>query len=264
MIHPIAQIAVVAADADAVPQARQTARLLDLPFINHPETSSADILLLVEKGKNSLQINEKKAPTVEIDFTTGKSAYRRRFGGGVRQAISRAVGLDKCRKLHVLDATGGLARDAFVLATLGARLTVIERSKILCYLIDIALRKAEMDTDTALIAQRMSIIHADSVEYIQRLRNSDQPDVIYLDPMYPIRHKSAATKKDMHLLHKLIGPENNASQLLQAALGKAKKRVVIKRPAAAPAVASRNLKGAISLTNTRFDIYSPISTSDSG
>ena len=52
------------------------------------------------------------------DFTGGAVAHRFRFGGGLGQALPKAVGMKGGKSLLVVDATAGLGRDAFLLASL--------------------------------------------------------------------------------------------------------------------------------------------------
>jgi 16S rRNA (guanine1516-N2)-methyltransferase len=82
-----------------------------------------------------------------------------------------------------------------------------------------------------------------------------QPDVIYIDPMYPERKKSALVKKDMQILQRLHGKDVNASELLENALLFAKKRVVVKRPINAETLSSRIPNTCIKSKKTRYDIY---------
>ena len=63
------------------------------------------------------QDNLDMAPVV-IDFVSGKTAYRRKYGHVGGEAISKAVGIKKGHRPNVVDATAGWGRDAFVLVSL--------------------------------------------------------------------------------------------------------------------------------------------------
>lgn len=63
------------------------------------------------------------------------------------------------------------------------------------------------------------------------------PQVIHLDPMFPSRDKSALVKKEMRLFKPLVGADDDAPDLLAAALALATHRVVVKRPRKAPSIA---------------------------
>ena len=59
-----------------------------------------------------------------IDFVGGAVGHRSRAGGGRGQALPKAAGFTKGQTPTVIDATAGLGRDAFLLASLGGHVTV--------------------------------------------------------------------------------------------------------------------------------------------
>ena len=101
----------------------------------------------------------------------------------------------------------------------------------------------------------MTIINDDAINYLNKLNKQQWPEVIYMDPMYPSRGKSALVKKDMRLLHQLAGPDTDSEQLLTTARRVAIKRVVVKRPKSAPFVRDQKPATSIESKNTRYDIY---------
>jgi len=106
-----------------------------------------------------------------------------------------------------------------------------------------------------LILGRMHLVRSDAIEYLSRTLQADAPDVIYLDPMFPERRKSAAVKKEMQLFHQLIGTNMDAEQLFESALSGACERVVVKRPRTAPALAHRSPSYSLEGKRNRYDIY---------
>lgn len=175
---------------------------------------------------------------------------RRRVQGGRRQLLARAVGLHKTPELKVLDATAGLGRDAFTLAALGARVTLAERNPTVATLITNARARALEDPATAEAAARTEILCIDARKL---MGPPARFDVVYLDPMYPDRGKTALAKKELQLLRELTGGDPDADELLAAA--NARRRVVVKRPKSAPALAGREPSLSLSGTQARFDIY---------
>lgn len=135
--------------------------------------------------------------SVHIDFVHGKLAHRREFGGGRGQPLAKAIGLRHGANPTVVDATAGLGRDAFVLANLGAQVTMIERSPILAALLEDGLNRLATDSEQSDIANiKLQLIQANAIEWLQQQAKTDnRPDVVYLDPMYPHRSKSALVKK---------------------------------------------------------------------
>jgi len=193
------------------------------------------------------------APII-IDFVSGKTAYRRKFGHAGGEAISKAVGIKKGHRPNVVDATAGLGRDAFVLATLGCRVHMIERSEIIAKLLEDGLRRAEQDEKIGvLIKDKLSLICGDSRQEL--LHVPFEPAVIYLDPMFPHKEKSALVKKDMRMLQEVIGQDEDADALLNLALTIATNRVVVKRPAYADFLAEMKPQTSIKTKKHRFDIY---------
>ena len=194
-----------------------------------------------------------------IDFVHGKLAHRREFGGGRGQPLAKAIGLKGGANPTVIDATAGLGRDAFVLANLGAQVTMIERSPILATLLEDGLKRLTVEPELADIAQHLQLVHTNAIDWLhQQAQTEQRPEVVYLDPMYPHRSKSALVKKEMRALRALVGDDEDAALLLQAARQCATKRVVVKRPKGAPSLDNSQPSGDVQSKNTRYDIYSVI------
>ena len=87
----------------------------------------------------------------------------------------------------------------------------------------------------------------------------DTPDVIYLDPMFPERRKSAAVKKKFQLIHHLEAPCQNEGALLAAAISAGPRKVVVKRPAKGPYLASVKPSHSLAGKAVRYDVIIPAS-----
>ena len=163
----------------------------------------------------------------------------------------------------MLDVTAGLGRDAFVLASLGCKLTLLERNPIVYKLLEDGLQRAQTaaDSDPQLdaIVSRMQLLQEDCLQYLDALSkealDANKPDIIYIDPMFPVRKKSAKVKKDMQALHKIVGTDEDSGQIIDKALSKARYRVVIKRPAHAGFLADTKPTYSLNGKSTRFDIF---------
>lgn len=226
------------------------ARRLGLPL-------DGEAAYAVQVGSEGVQFAElgPQAPgPIRVDFLSGAVAHRRQFGGGSGQMIARAVGVQPGVRPTVLDATAGLGRDAFVLAQLGCTMTLIERQPIIAALLEDGLARALADPDCAAIISRMRLVCADAIVLMRGWEDSP-PQVIYLDPMFPHRDKSALVKKEMRLFRPLAGDDDDAPALLDAALALASHRVVVKRPRKAPALAGTPPGYALEGKSSRFDIY---------
>lgn len=191
---------------------------------------------------------------VFVDFTGGKAEHRRATTGK-QQPLPKAVGVKSGHLPHIIDGTAGLGRDAFVLAALGCQVTLVERSPVFAALLEDGLSRGRLNAKTAPICERMRLAHADSTVYFQQLAESDRPDVVYLDPMYPHRGKSALVKKEMRYARAIVGDDGEAPALLATALKTARERVVVKRPRSAEPLAGPKPTVAIESKNTRYDVY---------
>ena len=195
---------------------------------------------------------------LNIDFTAGALAHRRHYGGGKSQLIAKAVGIKPKVFPSVLDLTAGLGRDAFVLACLGCEVTMVERHPEVHQLLATALDRArvhasEKDAELLEILNRMTLIHQDGREYLQSHWPLTQ-QVIYLDPMFPPRSKSAAIKKEMILMHQMVGADEDCGALMQAALASTAHRIVVKRSKLAPTLAGPPPL-VFAGSSSRFDVY---------
>jgi 16S rRNA (guanine1516-N2)-methyltransferase len=81
-------------------------------------------------------------------------------------------------------------------------------------------------------------------------------DVIYLDPMFPQRDKSAAVKKEMALFQLLLAAEpDDSDELLAWALTRDVARVVVKRPLRAGTLGGIEPSHTIEGKAVRYDVH---------
>lgn len=204
------------------------------------------------ENKLTLSNNHGKRPVdITIDFTTGRHQHRLKFGGGHGQPMARAVKTNT--QPLVCDATAGFGKDAFVFASLGCTVVLLEQSVIAHALLADALQRSRKHPDTTHITERMQLHLADSKHLPASWSKPDLPDVVYLDPMYPEGKRTA--KKEIQALRELIDVPQDEVSLLTAARNTAT-RVVVKRPSNAPPLAEIEPSGCITSPNTRYDIYS--------
>ncbi len=190
-------------------------------------------------------------------------------GARTRQPLYRAVlGRKKIQNSPlVLDLTAGLGRDAWLLAAGGARVVALERSSPIFALLRDSLARAGIDRPD--IVQRIKPIHADAWQALgclaqKRGKNIHSllqalPDVIYLDPFFSDYKRKGAPKKEIQLLRSLADKDDQQwGMFLAAALGLARKRVVVKRPAHGPVLEFSGLAEPslqIKSRALRFDVY---------
>jgi 16S rRNA (guanine1516-N2)-methyltransferase len=238
-----------------VPAARRLGERFALGWLERPPASGY-YLCLTAAGLELRQADPDSPGPVRVEFTAGAMGHRLRFGGGRGQALARAVGLKPGFNPTVWDATAGLGRDGFVLASLGCRVTLCERSPVLAALLADGLQRAALHPETAgWVEARLQLVNADAVAALAGLDRTQYPDVVYLDPMYPAGKEHVLVKKEMRALQQILGPDEDSPALLEAALACARRRVVVKRPRRAGWLAGRKPGSSIESKKTRYDLY---------
>ena len=149
---------------------------------------------------------------LSCDFVGGVVQHRLRFGGGRGQDLPKAAGFKLGINPHIIDATAGLGRDAFLLASLGATVTMIERSADMHALLNDGMARAlDAGGVTAEIINRMTLIHGDAIQLLPEL----SPETVLVDPMHPPRNKSALVKVKMRQIRAIVGIDDDQICLMQ-------------------------------------------------
>lgn len=172
-----------------------------------------------------------------------------------RELLVRAARVRGAESPTVVDATAGLGEDSLLLAAAGFTVTMFERDSAIAALLRDALERAADEPQLAGIVERMTLVEGDSVAGLREL--SVPPDVVFLDPMFPERTKSAAVKKKFQLLHHLERPCEDEEGLLDAALAVRPRKVVIKRPAKGPWLAGVKPSHSLAGKAVRYDVIVP-------
>lgn len=239
-----ASIVVAAASRAARAQALALACELQLTFVEAP---SAPPNLQLLQTETAVELNDPVSGTrLRVEFTAAE-LNRYRAGGSGRNPFRRAIG---AAAGGVVDATGGLGRDAVHLAALGYRVTALERNPIISTVAHDGLKRAA--AAGLLPADNPRWLTGDARVVLPQLQ---PPAVVYLDPMFPPkRKKSAAVRKEMHFLRLLIAEKDDPRELLAVARGCATERIVVKRPIdAAPLAPGQYASYAGRLV--RYDVY---------
>lgn len=245
-------------DAQAVPPDEVAA--LQLPLLPAGERRDGLALVCDETGLR-LELRAGRQRTVlAISFLAGVLAHRAKINLARAEMLVRACGVpNDGSPWQVVDATAGLGRDAFLLATCGAGVTMLERHPVLALLLQEALH--ELAGALPDVATRLHLREQDALAYLQALvAGGERPQVVYCDPMFPPRGKSAAVGGEMQVLHVLVGETPDADALLGAALQVATRRVVVKRPLRAEPLRAPGLEHirpsyALAGRSSRFDVY---------
>jgi len=190
---------------------------------------------------------------LRVDFVSGAVAHRLRFGGGRGQALAKAMGLRLGKTPMVVDATAGLGRDSFLLASLGAQVTMIERSeKMHGLLVQGMKRAAQEGSEFREIIGRMTLLKGDAKDLLLGM----SAEVILIDPMHPPRTNSALVKRELRQVREIVGTDEDAADLVRVALQNALSRVVLKWPAKAdPITGIQPCSHQIVGKSTRYDVF---------
>ncbi|WP_245675812.1 class I SAM-dependent methyltransferase [Halofilum ochraceum] len=233
-------------EADALAQG------LGVPLVGELPDEPGSLALVLTDERLQVQLTGPGAPgPVYAEFVTGATARRGREAARADEGLLRAAGARHGQTPDVIDATGGLGRDAWLLAALGCRVTLVERHPAVAALLADGLKRARDDETAAEIAARIELIEAEAVAVL----GERTADTVIVDPMHPPRRKSAAVRKEMQVFRALVGADGDSDRLLPAAIAAARRRVAVKRPRGARPLPGPAPSGSIDGRSTRFDIY---------
>lgn len=198
--------------------------------------------------KRDLQKSE-----LRVDFVSGAVAHRLRFGGGRGQDLAKAMGFRSGKTPQVIDATAGLGRDSFLLASLGAQVTMIERSTRMHELLQAGMEDARLQGGVfADIIARMTLLNGDAKDLLPTLSG----EAILIDPMHPPRKTTALVKQELRQVREIVGTDEDAADLMRVALKHARQRVVLKWPAKGdPIEGIPSCSHQILGKSTRYDVF---------
>lgn len=219
---------------------------LDLPLSKQVE--HYDFLLTYKNNILQLLDAKNKFTPFYIDFANAELQQRCKNLNSNDELIAKACGVKRHVLPTILDATAGLGRDAYILASLGCQITLLERHPIVFALLQDAMHRTSIFTEI----QRMHLIKQDAIAYCQQ---APQFDVVYLDPMFPEKKKTALNKKEMQIFQAMI-VDQDSDALFKAAWPCARQRLVVKRPLhAQPITNSVKVDIIFKGKKNRFDVY---------
>lgn len=176
------------------------------------------------------------------------------------ELLVRAAKIRGVEHPTAFDATAGLGEDSLLLAAAGFTVTLYESDPVIAALLADSLARAAADPRLSDAVARMRAHEGDSIAALHGLAEASgdaRPDVVYLDPMFPERRKSAAVGKKFQLLHELERPCANPEELLEAALAARPRKVVVKRPVKGPYLADVKPSYSLAGKAVRFDVMVP-------
>ena len=184
-------------------------------------------------------------------FLTGPIARR---AAQPTQLLLKACNNKQRNLLGVLDLTAGWGVDAFVLARHGHPVTLLEHDSRIHAVVAHSLACLARDPRESAVAAAMTLHHAEALAYLRAMSPQHPFDCIYLDPMFPAHKSGARPAKEMQLLQAIAG-NDNIEACLELACRLARRRVVVKRSARAPALGGVAPDLVQRARSIRFDIY---------
>ena len=202
--------------------------------------------------------------TMELRADFARILPRLKQGRLQQELLVKAARAKGVEHPWAIDATAGFGEDSLLLAAAGFAVDLYEQDCVIAALLQDALDRAADDPALADAAARMRL-HAgeDSIAGLHQTAASIEqgefvaPDVVYLDPMFPERTKSAAVKKKFQLLHHLEQPCADEEALVEAALAAHPRKVVIKRPVKGPLLAGIKPSYQLAGKAVRYDVLVP-------
>ncbi|WP_051309893.1 class I SAM-dependent methyltransferase [Desulfogranum japonicum] len=217
--------------------------------------------LFMHLADNMLTLSYNDLPSqaelsIAVDFSHSRRDLKAKKQG--QELLLRAIKTRGGQPLTILDATGGLGRDAFLIAQAGYNVTVLERDDIVSALLADGMKRGLQNTDTRETCQRMTLHHTEAVKYMLELHQ--QFEVIYLDPMFPDRGKTGKAKQELQVLQHLLPDHDDPCTLLPAAWNTLPKKIVVKRPVKGPQLCDLAPEYSLRGKTIRYDVYLPGST----
>lgn len=225
---------------------------LPIALSSIPQSEAEAIFGLTDNKLSLSLLLDGKPHQLIFDFIEGEVGFRASRVSKANEIVSKAIGCKPYYRPKVLDATAGMGRDSLIMALLGCEVIMQERNFAIFHLLQNALARFQQNPDYFEISGKISLLEKNSIESFEQLSDID---VIYLDPMFPVRKKSALVKKEMRLFKLLAGEDPDADNLLENALKSNIKRVVVKRPKGAPFLANKKPNHEIVAKKFRYDVY---------
>lgn len=257
-------VTVLCIDGDSLDRAQGLSDRLDAP-VAVCEAGCSEAAFIPEPGLLYLKASRdglslmRDGMELRPDFA--EMLPRIKQGALQREMLVKAARVKGVEAPRAVDATAGLGEDSLLLAAAGFTVTLCEADPVIAALLEDALARASAHEVLGPIVERMHLVAGDSRIALERAGASTgaQPDVVYLDPMFPGRTKSAAVKKKFQLIHGLERPTEplDEESLLQAALAAHPRKVVIKRPVKGPHLAGVKPSHAIAGKAVRYDCIVP-------
>jgi len=226
-------------------RARRLADQFQVDLVKEPPQGKDAMYFLLDRSGLSLVQGKK---VLKGDLTNMLS---RVTGGHLAHEILLKAAKPGEGRLRGVDATAGMGEDALILAAAGYEMELFEHNPITAALLQDSLWRARKQPDLKDIVARMKLTQGDSKDLLAAL--TYEPDLIYLDPMFPEKKKGGETKKKLQMLHQIEAPCADEEDLVQTAIQTGARKIVIKRPPEGPFLAGLTPSYQVTRKAVRFD-----------
>lgn len=222
-----------------------------LPYatqMQHLTVSPKEGAYLLSDGEAVSFVEQGASKPIRIDWTSGKLAHRWQNSRWRQERLIKASGILKKNVETVADYTCGFGQDTMMFLASGVDVIAYEREAATALLLADA--KNRLSLGFPELADKLTIVLGDA-------QASDlQPDVIYIDPMFPSK-RSALSQQPMQVLQMINGGESmDAAALIHHGLKQARQRVVVKQPLkASPIEGLSKPSYKVEGKTIRFDVY---------
>ncbi len=212
-------------------------------FVIEPERKLCENCDYLHFSEGKLQFHSSELGQMCFDFQDIYTYHKRQNYALSKEPLAKALAIKgPHEKRTIWDATCGTGKDSLLITFFGAQLTSFERNPSIYLLLKDALRRYPVN---------FHLVFGDA----SKLPSPEiRPEIIYYDPMYPAKKKSALARKEMRIFKEVVGEDLDSQEFLAWAMKTATDRVVIKRPLEALPV-KENPSASYVGKSTRYDMY---------
>ena len=247
------QIVIAYSDSEPTTVENSLAQLLKLELCQHQQIDGdvIEFYLFIDENGLALQAVTNPAPgPLRVEFS---KLHKRIADALLNQNLLKACGVRKANRPSVLDATAGLGTDSFLLTAAGCCVEALEVNPIVYALLSDGIeRYKQLGRQEQELISRLKIRNEN---FLNTKVGGERFQVVYLDPMFPAKSKTAQAKKDMAYVQNLIGKNSQSEKMFEVAKELAQERVVVKRAKSSPNITETQADITFKGSRSRFDVY---------
>ena len=221
---------------------------LDMEIFNEIPLSGSFIDLRMN-GLHFTKDSTNLLSSLHVDFLSGPMGWRLKRTEH-ETSIKKAIGKNK-EEITIFDGTAGLLSDTIIFLALGHKVVACEQSKIIFLLVNDAIERSKSELP---FLKNLLFLNAKSeIQY----KETDNIDIVYLDPMYPEPSKNLLRSGDISTINHILDIENIADDgdaVFFDIKNSNFKKIILKRPIKADII-DKNINYQVKGKSTRFDIY---------